>query len=133
MEILIRAHAGLMFIAFGLMVSGFLVARLCRKKNWWLGLHRRLGLAGASAMVLGLAAVVFDVVLTGREHLAVPHARLGLVVVALGILTPLLGLVQLKLGGRAPLIRPFHRSAGRLVLTLAAANIVVGLTAAGLI
>jgi hypothetical protein len=133
MEILIRTHAGLMLIAFGLVVGGFLVARIARKKRWWLKFHRALGIIGTSAMVLGLFAGTLDISLTGREHLAIPHAWLGLAVVALGMLTPVLGLFLVRLGGRVPLIRPLHRWSGRVTLILMAVNILLGLRAAGLI
>jgi len=72
MDILIRTHAGLMLIAFGLVVGGFLVARIARKKRWWLKFHRALGIIGTSAMVLGLFAGTLDISLTDGSTLPFP-------------------------------------------------------------
>jgi len=119
-------HASLMILGFGLLVWGMTVAR--RKEKGWLKRHKLLGVSGASFAVAGAMAAAYMVSAASQEHFRVPHAYLGSLVILLLIITPALGLLQLRAAkeDRAK-IRGVHRIFGRTALLLMALNILFGM------
>ena len=130
---LLYAHAGLISLGFAALFAGAMVAALMRKRWWWLKTHRFLGLTGAIVVVLALFAVVLQISLTGRDHMRVPHAYIGVAAVILVVLTPVLGLLQFRIPGSAAKIRRAHVWSGRIALVLMFINILIGLSMIGLI
>jgi hypothetical protein len=126
-------HAGLMVAGFMLMVIGTGIAIFKRRERWWLRAHKTAGMLGASLIVLGLVAAILMVDQSGKEHIDVPHAWIGLVTVLFAIVTPSLGMLQFRIVGRAQQFREKHRWAGRITLISGFVTILAGLRIAGII
>jgi hypothetical protein len=133
MLVLMRTHAGLMFVGFLLFLAGFAIVRLMRRKRWWLKAHRALGITGAVIVVCGLFAEALHISLAGMQHLKVPHAYVGIVAVFLALVTPVLGHLQFKFPRSVTLLKRLHVTAGGTLLVLVAINIILGLSIAGII
>lgn len=133
MIFLLRTHAGLMILAFCIMLTGAIIARFMKKKAWWFKVHRSLGITGAILVVLGLFAEALQISLMGRPHFTVPHSWIGIVAVGFAVLTLALGLVQTRVRKLATRLRGPHRWSGRLTLLLMLINIVLGLYMIGII
>jgi uncharacterized membrane protein len=116
-----------------LMTAGVTVARLMRKKPWWLRGHRVLGACGAVSVLCGIGAAFVMVAGFGGPHFEVLHAYVGAIVAIFAIVTPVLGQLQLKLKNRRAEIRKAHRWAGAMTLILLSLNILSGLVLAGII
>jgi len=131
--ILPYAHSLFMIAGFTIMIAGFITARFLKIKIWWLRLHKVLGISGVCFVLLGLCFVVIHLSLINAGHFTVPHTHLGLIVVFLSLVTPIMGLMQIKMYGMAVKIRTFHRWSGRTLLILMGINIISGLYTAGII
>lgn len=133
MILLLRTHAGLMILAICFMLVGFIVARFMKKRTWWFKVHRSLGITGAILVLLGLFAEALQLSLTGRPHFTVPHSWIGIVAVSLALLTPILGLIQVRARKVSSRLRGLHRWSGRFTLLLMFINIFLGLYMIGVI
>ena len=133
MLVLMRTHAGLMFVGFLLFLTGFMIVRFMRRKRWWLKAHRALGITGAAIVILGLFAEALHISLAGMQHFKVPHAYIGIVVVFLALLTPVLGHLQFKFPKAVVPVKRLHITSGGTVLIIMAVNILLGLSIAGII
>lgn len=129
----IYIHSGLMVLGFCLMLSGFAAARFLRARRRWLRIHRTLGTAGASSIMLGFIAAFLMVALFGGKHFAVFHARLGMAAVMMSLLTPALGQLQFTLKSRAKVIRTWHRRSGAITLVLITLAIISGIIRVGIL
>jgi hypothetical protein len=119
-------HASLVILGFLLLVWGMTVAR--RKEKGWLKKHKLLGILGASVSVAGMTMAVYMIYAASQEHFRVPHAYLGSFVILLLIITPTLGLLQLKAAKENKAkIRRVHRLLGRTALLLMALNMLFGM------
>ncbi len=119
-------HASLAIFGFALLVWGMTFAR--RKEKWWLKKHKLLGISGTALAVAGMTMAAYMVSAASQEHLRVPHAYLGSFVILLLIITPALGLLQLRAANENKAkIRRIHRLFGRIALLLTALNILFGL------
>ena len=119
-------HASLVILGFLLLVWGMTFAR--RKEKGWLKKHKLLGILGAAFAVAGMTMAAYMVSAASQEHLRVPHAYLGSFVILLLIITPALGLLQLRAAKENKAkIRRIHRLLGRIALLLMALNILFGL------
>lgn len=130
---LLYLHAGFMITALSLMTAGVTVARLMRKKPWWLRCHRALGACGSLSVIGGFATALTMVAMSGDEHFEVLHAYGGAVVILAATATPVLGQLQFVLKERRAEIRKAHRWAGAMTLILLSLNILSGLVLAGFI
>ena len=130
---LLYLHAGFMITGLSLMTAGVAVARLMRKKPWWLRCHRALGACGALSVICGFATALTMVTMSGEEHFAVLHAYAGAVVILSATATPVLGQLQFVLKERRAEVRKVHRRAGAMTLILISLNIISGLVLAGII
>jgi hypothetical protein len=131
--VLLYLHAGFMIAGFALMTAGVTVARLMRKRPWWLRGHRALGACGSLSVVGGLATALIMVADFGGPHFQVLHAWAGALVVLAATATPVLGQLQFVLKDRRTEIRKIHRWAGAITLILISLNIISGLVLAGVI
>ena len=127
-------HASLVILGFLLLVWGMTFAR--RKEKGWLKKHKLLGISGTSVAVagmtmaayMGMTMAAYMVSAASQEHLRVPHAYLGSFVIFLLIITPALGLLQLRAAKENKAkIRRVHRLFGRIALLLMALNILFGM------
>jgi hypothetical protein len=119
-------HASLVILGFLLLVWGMTFAR--RKEKGWLKKHKLLGISGTSVAVAGMTMAAYMVSAASQEHLRVPHAYLGSFVILLLIITPALGLLQLRAAKENKAkIKRVHRLFGRIALLLMALNILFGM------
>jgi len=133
MILLLQAHAVLMIFAFSIMLAGGIIARFMKKKVWWLKVHRSLGITGAIFFIVAIFAIALQITLTERAHFRVVHSWIGFVAFIFTLLTPTLGILQLKFRSVALRLRRFHRWSGRITLCLIVINIVLGLSMMGFI
>ena len=126
-------HAGFMITGLSLMAAGVTVARLMRKKPWWLRGHRALGACGSLSVAGGFVTALVMVDGFGGPHFQVLHAWAGALVVLAATATPVLGQLQFVLKERRAEIRKIHRWAGAITLILISLNIISGLVLAGVI
>jgi hypothetical protein len=122
-----------MAAGFIFMAAGFISARFLKRKTWWLKLHRIFGISGACCVLLGVCFESIHLSLISAGHFNVAHAYLGTLIVLLSLITPAMGLMQVKMYGMASKIRPLHRWSGRTVIAMAGVNIISGLYTAGII
>ena len=133
MIFLFRAHAILMILALCIMLAGVVIARFMKTKVWWFKIHRFLGITGAIFFIVAIFAIVLQITLTEREHFRIIHSWIGFVAFISTLLTPTLGILQLKVRSVAVRLRSFHRWSGRLTLCLMLINIFLGLSMMGFI
>jgi hypothetical protein len=131
--VLLYFHAGFMIAGLVLMTAGVTIARLMRKKTWWLRGHRAMGACGSLSVVCGFATALCMVADFGGPHFQVLHAWVGSLVVLSATTTPVLGQLQFVLKERRAEIRKIHRWAGAMTLILISLNILSGLVLAGII
>jgi len=128
---MVTIHAGCMLAGFLSMAAGAATARFMRDKTWWLRVHRRLASVGVICLLLGLTAALVMVSRQTGQHLAVPHAWLGLLTILSALSTYILGVTQLK--KRAGRRRSLHRWSGRVTLALLFLNVLSGLSLTGIL
>ena len=133
MILLLQTHALLMILAFCIMLAGGIIARFMKKKIWWLKVHRSLGITGAIFFIVAILAIVLQITLTEREHFRIIHSWIGFVAFIFAMLTPALGILQLRVRSVTVRLRSFHRWSGRLTLCLMVINVFLGLLMMGFI
>jgi hypothetical protein len=126
-------HGALMGTALTLMLIGALVARLFKKKRWWLKAHKVISPLGALFAIFGLSMALYMVSLSSGMHFRVPHAILGLITILLVFTTPILGFLQFRVKGKRAMIRNAHRWVARVTLLLMIIVVISGLSQAGFI
>ena len=131
--LLFLAHLTLMSLSFLLMLFGMIISRYMKKRRWWLKAHRPMGIAGAVLGVAGVVSAYYMVELTSGAHLRILHSVLGIITMAVFMITPIVGQMFLKLRWNKQLLRKTHRWLGRLALLLMAVVIVLGLRQAGIL
>jgi len=124
--VLLYLHAGFMIAGLVLMAAGVTVARLMRKRPWWLRGHRALGACGAISVLCGLSAAVAMVAGFGGPHFQVLHAWVGAIAALFAAATPALGQLQFIMKERRAEVRKLHRRAGAITLILLFLNILSG-------
>ena len=133
MILLLQTHALLMILAFCIMLAGGIIARFMKKKIWWLKVHRSLGITGAIFFIVAILAIVLQIMLTEREHFRIIHSWIGFIAFVFAMLTPALGILQLKVRNKAVRLRSFHCWSGRIALCLMLINAFLGLSMMGFI
>ncbi len=126
-------HAGFMLAGFFSMMAGASAAMFLRRSRWWLRLHKIAGILGVLSLLIGLAAVIFMITLSGGEHFSVTHAYIGAMTVVFAAITPVLGTLQFKVKSQSAKIRIMHRWSGRFTLMFAIVTIVTGLRIVGIL
>lgn len=131
--LLTYVHASFMVAGFIFVVAGFITARFLKRKMWWLKLHKILGISSACCVLAGVCFESIHLSLISAGHFNVAHAYFGILIVVLSLITPSMGLIQIKIHGIASKIRPLHRWSGRVIILLMGINIISGLYTAGII
>jgi hypothetical protein len=130
---LLYIHAGFMLAGFFSMMTGASAAMFLRRKRWWLRFHKSAGILGAVSVLVGFAAVIFMVALSGGEHFTVTHTYIGAMTAVFAVVTPVLGTLQLRVKIHSAKIRIVHRWAGRFTLLFAVVTIITGLQIVGIL
>lgn len=120
-------HVTSMSLALIAVCTGIFMAMFLRKNPAWLRRHQALGAAGLVCALAGFVSIIMGISLSRGEHFGVPHTWLGLAVIALILITPLTGRLQLAAGAQGPTLRPWHIWAGRTAPVLMAVNMVLGI------
>lgn len=131
--ILFKWHIALMSVGSALVASATLTAATQRRKRWWLGVHRAVGLAGVFLILAGDIVVVAAIVASGGEHFRVPHTWVGGATVFLAVATPILGFMSFRVRRRAVQLRLWHRLCGRLLAGAVLVTVLFGLHTVGLL
>ncbi len=126
-------HAALMTAGFLLSLTGVLFPAFRKGAPGWFRYHTRFAAAGVILTLIGICIAFFMVSISGGPNIRVPHAGLGLLVLAFLITTPALGLLRSRFGKRTLSVLAAHRWMGRALLVLMAITILSGLFTAGLI
>lgn len=127
LDTLLVLHVGLMIVGFLSMVMGASAAMFMRRKGWWFRFHKGAGFFGAFCILSGVAAAVSMIALSAGKHFRIIHHFVGLITTVAVVLTPLMGVVQVKVKDQAARIRAIHRWSGRLTLLMAFVTVVSGL------
>ena len=130
---MLEIHAGFMLAGFFLMLTGVTIAMSARKKKWWLSIHKKLGSAGSSCVILGFIAALYMVSRDTGEHFAVPHTYLGIVTILAVLFTYTMGIMQFKVRRKIVNIRLIHRWSGRVTLSLMLLNALSGFFLTGML
>lgn len=130
---LLYIHIGFMLAGFSSMMAGASAAMFLRRSRWWLRFHKTAGILGGLSVLIGLAAVIFMITLSGGEHFTVTHAYIGAMTAVFAALTPVLGALQFKVKSHSTKIRIMHRWSGRFTLMFAITTIVTGLRIFGIL
>lgn len=131
--LLLQIHAGLMILTVCLLLTGALIARLLKKKPWWLRAHRSIAITGVVLFLIAVVSIAIQITITERAHLRIPHAWIGLAALVFVLLTPTLGFLQFKIRNMAAQLRVFHRWSGRITISLMIINVILGLFLIGIL
>ncbi len=121
-------HASVMVMGFLFMTIGIAIAKVARKKDWWLKAHKAMGIYGAASTVVGLIVAFIIVSMSGEDHFKVPHAFIGISAIIFSVLTPILGFAQFMVEKGFKKVQAAHRWSGRITFTLILINILIGLS-----
>ena len=114
-------------------MTGASAVMFLRRKRWWLRFHKTAGILGALIVLVGLAAVIFMVTLSGGEHFSVTHTFIGAMTAVFAFVTPVLGTLQFRVKNHSAKIRIMHRWSGRFTLLFAVVTIITGLQTVGIL
>ncbi len=120
-------HAFFMTTGLVLLLSGFIVMRYHKTRNWYKS-HQGLQAAGGLSTIAGLSISMFMIQASGVGHLRYTHGLLGAGTVALIISTLLLGLFIIRAPGTRRPIRLAHGLMGGASIILVMLNIALGLS-----
>jgi hypothetical protein len=126
-------HALLMITGFLCFLAGALFPAFLKGRSGWFRYHTRLAAAGAVFTVAALAIAFSMVSLSGGPHIRVPHAYLGLLLLAVLLATASLALLRKRARPYTMQVIAAHRWMGRILLVLMAVTIVSGLFTAGIL
>jgi uncharacterized membrane protein len=129
--LLLQIHAILMILTVCLLLAGALIARILKKKQWWLKAHRSIAITGVVLFLIAVVSIAIQITITERAHLRVPHSWIGLAALICVLLTPTLGFLQFKIKNIAAKLRVFHRWSGRTTICLMIINVIFGLLLIG--
>ncbi len=110
--------AGLVLVAWGIAYALFF-----RRKRWWMKAHKSAGYGGTGVLLIGVLTAIIALSLSGEGHMGTPHAFIGSAGIALVILTPSLGALQIK--NRR--LKSLHRWSGRITGAVILVNVILGL------
>ncbi len=128
---LIIIHLLLMFAASLCLLAGVGLARFGRKRRFWLKGHKNLNGAGGLLLTAGGVMAFVNIILTGSDHLAELHHRIGFIALMLTFLTVFLGFYSLKASNKS-VFRAVHRWSGRLSPIAILAALTLGLSMIGI-
>jgi uncharacterized membrane protein YozB (DUF420 family) len=119
-------HATLMLTGFILLLTGFIVARYHKTKDWY-KTHTILQVCGGACILAGIAVGVYMVMLSGLPPLRNIHEIFGIVTGILVIIALLLGYSVRRVHTTKTVVRTSHRWLGRITIALMAVTIVLGI------
>jgi len=127
-------HLGLMSAAFLAMSSGIVVSRFCKKKKWWLKVHKGLNITAAVMVLSAVVIIAISVRTSGGPHFRVSHAFYGAAALILIASTPALGFAMFKTKDKTKIagLKKLHRWSGRITIVLMAAAIIAGFSLLGI-
>ncbi len=126
-------HAILMAAGFLCFLAGALFPAFLKEMSGWFRYHTHLESAGTIFTVAALAIAFYMVSISGGPHIRVPHAYLGLLILAVLLATVSLALLRKRARPYTMQVIAAHRWMGRLLIVLMAVNIYSGLVTAGFI
>lgn len=126
-------HAVFMVTGVVLLSAAILMVTSWRQRPGWYRLHRILAGAGTILAIAGLSIALYMVRITGGPNLRAFHGMFGAVVLALLILTLVLGVARDRVKQHKVIIRSVHLWSGRVVFVLLVLTIILGLRQAGLL
>ncbi len=126
-------HAFLMIAGFLCFLAGALFPAILKGRSGWFRYHARLAAAGTIFTVAALPVAFSMVSLSGGPHIRVPHAYLGIIILAALLATVSLALLRKRARPYTMQVIAAHRWMGRLLIVLMAANLYSGLVTAGFI
>lgn len=106
-----------------LVAAGIMFALFLRRKKWWMKAHKNAGYGGAGLFLIGALTAIIAVSLSGEGHMVTPHSFIGIAGIVLVIVTPVLGVLQIKYRK----LKSFHRWSGRIAFLIVFLNAVLGL------
>ena len=108
------------------LTGGAFTARYLKQRTGWVGLHKKLALAGVVPVLAGIFIAAYMVsVYMETSFVRETHAYLGASVFIFLIVTPLLGLYQFR--SRDKRIHTIHRWSGRITIILILFTIIAGI------
>ena len=128
---LIIIHLLLMLAASLCLLAGVGLARFGRKRRFWLKGHKNLNGAGGLLLTAGGVMAFVNIILTGSDHLAELHHRIGFIALMLTFLTVFLGFYSLKAFNKS-VFRAVRRWSGRLSPIAILAALTLGLSMIGI-
>ena len=118
-------HATLMMTGFILLLTGFIVARYHKTKDWY-KTHTILQVCGGTCILAGIAVGVYMVTLSGLPSLRNIHEVFGVITGLLLIIALVLGYSVRRVHTAKNVVRTSHRWVGRITIALMAVTIVLG-------
>ena len=118
-------HVILMVAGFILLLAGIIVARRKEVGTWYKN-HWFLEAAGSACIIAALLVAIYMVTLSGFPHLINPHEIVGGTVIALVIISVILGLLIKRVKTKTP-VRTSHRWIARAAVAIMAINILLGI------
>ena len=126
-------HAILMSLSFALMVIGMILS-FQKSKKWRLDVHKKLSMTGAILGIIALAIAVYMISASYGLHFSVFHSIIGIITLALILLTPFFGYAVFKTKKLdKKQLRSLHLWVGRVTLVLMVVTIVAGLRLVGIL
>lgn len=126
-------HALLMISGFLCFLAGALFPAFLKGRSGWFRHHTLLAATGTIFTVAALAIAFSMVSLSGGPHIRVPHAYLGLLILAVLLATVSLALLRKRARPHTLQVIAAHRWMARILLVLMAITIVSGLMTAGVL
>jgi hypothetical protein len=126
-------HSLPMLLGFFFMITGIIIAKTLKKKDWWFKAHKYLNSVGSLLAIIGLTIAIYMVSESGSGHFRVPHAILGGITIFLLVLSPILGFLLMKGTENTEKLRPLHRWVGRIAIALMLIVILTGYSMVGVL
>lgn len=126
-------HALLMTAGFLCLLTAAFFPAFRKGSTGWFRSHTRFATAGVFLTLIAMSIAFFMVSISGGPNIRVPHAGLGLLVIAFLLATPALALLRSRFGQHTLSVLAAHRWMGRTLLVLMTITLLSGLFTAGLI
>ena len=126
-------HALFMVIGITLMAASVVILYTSKKKSWWFKAHKSLAMIGGTSAVIGLLIGIYMVEDYNGSHFSSPHSWIGLLTILLIIAAPIVGFLHPKMIKKTKSLRSVHIWISRIAILLMAINILLGLSAAGVL
>jgi hypothetical protein len=119
-------HATFMLTGFILLLTGFIVARYHKTKDWY-KTHTILQVCGGACILAGITVGVYMVTLSGLPSFRNIHEVFGIITGFLVIIALVLGYSVRRVHTTKNVVRTSHRWLGRITIALMAVTIILGI------